>query len=126
MPDRIQLRRVKGWRLPEGAVSVGRGSRWGNPFTVAGAIEYGFAETKAEGRKVAVVRFREWLLFEDPADSDTYISGAGRYERKWMRDHLAELRGKTLACWCPLPAGGEPDICHGAVLLSLANGDGGA
>ena len=33
----------------------------------------------------------------------------------------AELAGKNLACWCPLPAPGEPDICHAAVLLELAN-----
>jgi hypothetical protein len=32
MPQRIQRRRVKGWRMPEGAVYVGRGSKWGNPF----------------------------------------------------------------------------------------------
>lgn len=31
-PGRIQRRRVKGWRMPEGAVYVGRGSKWGNPF----------------------------------------------------------------------------------------------
>jgi hypothetical protein len=32
VPERIQRRRVKGWRMPEGAVYVGRGSKWGNPF----------------------------------------------------------------------------------------------
>lgn len=31
-PQRIQRKRVKGWRMPEGAVYVGRGSKWGNPF----------------------------------------------------------------------------------------------
>jgi hypothetical protein len=123
MPDRIKLERKKGWRLPEGAMSVGRGTHWGNPFTVAGAIENGFAENKEQGRKVAVEYFRRWLAFEDPADSNIYITNGGRYERKWMRDHLADLRGKSLACWCPLPAEGEPDICHGAVLLlAVANG----
>jgi hypothetical protein len=38
-----------------------------------------------------------------------------------VEDVRRELRGKTLACWCPLPAEGEPDICHGAVLLEIAN-----
>lgn len=33
----------------------------------------------------------------------------------------AELAGRDLACWCPLPKPGEPDHCHGAVLLALAN-----
>lgn len=32
-----------------------------------------------------------------------------------------ELRGHNLACWCPLPAPGEPDHCHAAVLLEIAN-----
>ncbi|WP_458683641.1 DUF4326 domain-containing protein [Prescottella equi] len=27
---------MKGWRTPDGAVYVGRGSRWGNPFTLGG------------------------------------------------------------------------------------------
>lgn len=31
-PARIQRKRTKGWRMPEGAVYVGRGSKWGNPF----------------------------------------------------------------------------------------------
>lgn len=31
-PQRIQLRRVKGWRLPDGTVSVARPTKWGNPF----------------------------------------------------------------------------------------------
>ncbi|WP_156803257.1 DUF4326 domain-containing protein, partial [Mycobacterium gordonae] len=32
MPSRIQLRRTKGWRKPEGAIVVARPSKWGNPF----------------------------------------------------------------------------------------------
>ncbi len=31
-PKRIRRRREKDWRMPEGAVYVGRGSKWGNPF----------------------------------------------------------------------------------------------
>jgi len=31
-PQRIQRRRAKGWRMPDGAVYVGRPSKWGNPF----------------------------------------------------------------------------------------------
>jgi hypothetical protein len=33
----------------------------------------------------------------------------------------SELAGKDLACWCPLPAPGEEDVCHAAVLLTAAN-----
>lgn len=36
-PRRIQQRRTKGWRKPAGAVAVGRGTKWGNPFKVGDA-----------------------------------------------------------------------------------------
>jgi hypothetical protein len=36
IPQRIQLRRTKGWRKPEGAIVVSRPTRWGNPYTVGG------------------------------------------------------------------------------------------
>ena len=32
-----------------------------------------------------------------------------------------DLAGKDLACWCPLPAAGEPGLCHAAALLVIAN-----
>ena len=34
MPERIQLSRRAGWRMPAGAVKVSRGTPWGNPFRV--------------------------------------------------------------------------------------------
>lgn len=37
MPERIQRRRSKGWRMPEGAIYVGRPTKWGNPYTLGGA-----------------------------------------------------------------------------------------
>lgn len=33
-PTRIQRRRVKGWRMPQGAVNIGRPGPWGNPFQI--------------------------------------------------------------------------------------------
>ncbi|MDR0472322.1 MAG: DUF4326 domain-containing protein [Treponema sp.] len=36
----------------------------------------------------------------------------------------AELRGKDLACWCPLAyPDGKPYPCHADILLEIANGD---
>ena len=32
MATRIQRQRVRGWRMPEGAIYVGRPSKWGNPY----------------------------------------------------------------------------------------------
>lgn len=92
MPRRIQLRRTRGWRLPDGAVVVARPTRWGNPFVVG---EDGIAD-----RVEAVSRYREYVA------RDPRVAQAAR-ER---------LRGRDLACWCPLDA-----PCHADVLLELAN-----
>jgi hypothetical protein len=35
MPERIQRRRVKGWRKPDNTVIITRPGKWGNPFTLA-------------------------------------------------------------------------------------------
>lgn len=34
MPIRIQRKRTKGWRAPDGTVMCTRGTRWGNPFRI--------------------------------------------------------------------------------------------
>ena len=34
MPQRVQRKRVKDWRMPPHTVYVGRGSIFGNPFTI--------------------------------------------------------------------------------------------
>jgi Domain of unknown function (DUF4326) len=33
-PQRVQQHRAKGWRKPDGAISVARPHKWGNPFAV--------------------------------------------------------------------------------------------
>lgn len=108
MAERIQLKRTKGWRLPEGAVSVARPTRWGNPFVIGQELRYPFSEIFASpvrDREHAVEIFRAYAQI-----TSGYAMVA--------RIHLA---GKSLACWCPLPAEGEPDICHAAVLMEIAN-----
>lgn len=38
------------------------------------------------------------------------------------RDYASDLRGRDLACWCPLEdAAGNRVPCHADVLLELAN-----
>lgn len=106
MPERLQLSRAKGFRLPPGAVSVGRPSRYGNPFRVGDPLTFPFDEAfgpVVRDRAHAVEIFR------------TYARVTAGYELMIRR----ELAGKSLACWCPLPAPGEPDICHAAVQLEI-------
>lgn len=105
MPKRIQRKRTKGWRMPAGAVYVGRPTKWGNPY----AVGLAFFDLTRDGIENAVVvqdaahavqLFRErcrWPAISGPA--------------------IRELRGKDLVCWCPLD---EP--CHADVLLEWANG----
>ena len=117
MPVRIQRRRTKGWRKPDNCVIVSRPSRFGNPFTIKDAIEWGGAETTEEARKLCADVFRSWLR----GSRDYWMGPEADATRDRMLKALPELRGKDLACTCPLPEPGQPDHCHAAVLLKLAN-----
>jgi hypothetical protein len=77
-------------------VYVGRGSKWGNPYSHK---EGTLAEYVVESRREAVQKFEEYLL------SNEGLMGS-----------LSELKGKTLGCWC------KPKSCHGDILLRYANG----
>ena len=93
MPERIQRRRVKGWRMPPNTVSVCRPGFFGNPFKVGNDAS----------SQYAVEAYKEWL-------TDT---PEGRFTAKKA---VELLRGKNLACFCKI---GDP--CHADVLLELAN-----
>jgi hypothetical protein len=98
-PQRIQRKRTAGSRMAENAVYVGRPGKFGNPYAGnrAEAVDL-FTVTLAMNRAGSP-------MVAYPSDAEI----------------RAELRGKSLACWCKLPAEGQPDICHAAVLLSIAN-----
>ena len=107
--ERIVRRRIKGWKLPENTVCVSRPSIFGNPF--------------GGDRAEAVRAYREWLMsgIEGRPCKTGHLYGAleaqaGHKIRDEVLRRLPELRGKNLACWCPL---NEP--CHADVLLELAN-----
>ena len=107
-PIRVQLSRKKGWRMPENTVKVTRPGKWGNPFRIG----------RAMNARIAVACFRAML-----EDDGGYIpvvlpwpKGKVPTACTTIEDVRAELRGKNLACWCPLD---RP--CHADVLLELAN-----
>jgi len=102
-PERIQRKRTKGWKAPEGAVYVGRPSKWGNHYRVG----YPDPVTREPMTAAQVV----WWF---AADLDPVAHGAAVLERR--AEIRRELAGKTLMCWCKE---GEP--CHGDVLLKTAN-----
>ena len=86
--------------MPTGVVYVGRPTKWGNPIDYRKCDPDTGPEKWARG--VAADLFRERLLTDELAIN--------------LDDVRRELRGKDLACWCPLD---QP--CHADVLLELAN-----
>ena len=118
-PKRVQLSRKRGWRKPPNTVVVSRPSKWGNPFLMRSALEHQFA-TKDNVRQVCVDFYRDWLNKGSTMWSTWMYLDEGFRERV-VAEAPKELRGKNLACWCPLPKDGQPDLCHAAVLLEIAN-----
>lgn len=122
-PRRIQRRRTKGWRTPEGAIYVGRPTQWANPYLVGSRRLWGGGRgdchivtlqeglpgipddhdhlTLADAHAVATRAYRAWITSLGPA----YLGALPLV-----------LGGRDLMCWCPL----ELD-CHADVLLDLAN-----
>lgn len=117
-PIRVQLRRTKGWRMPENTVRVSRPSQWGNPFNPIDTLD-AFGDDKALAVADAVRCFRalvETRYHEYPEwwERLRRLHGTGRQLPVDIIRH--DLRGKNLACWCSLS---EP--CHADVLLEVAN-----
>jgi len=94
---RVQRKRTKGWRMPPNTVYVGRPTKYGNPYKVTSFS----LKIKGMDRENAIRMYGLWLsqkLIEDP-------------------HFLDSLKGKDLACWCPLD---KP--CHADVLLNFLEG----
>jgi hypothetical protein len=113
--------------MPDGARYVGRPSRWGNPFRIyhghsvigpswalareawrhlpASECVAAYVTSSSLGPDAAVEPFRDLL------------KARNRDERDRLREWLAPLKGRDLACWCSLD---QP--CHADVLLEFAGG----
>lgn len=117
MPIRIQLRRTKGWKMPPNTVKVDRSTRWGNPFLWTEFYRPGH-NTRAVALSEAVRRFRAAVAgFRSNGSFCPPIAHPDSYIGRIITDAPTALRGKNLACWCPLD---QP--CHADVLLEIANG----
>lgn len=149
---RIQRSRAKGWRMPEGAMYVGRPSPWGNPWPVDGpmqpwlALALGQHGNRAGRVASAVIAYRWWLANDGspfPVPATTPGAGDIEYSDGSTRDisDIPVAMGVMM-----LSAGGtigvppRPDLaplrgrdlvcwcpldqpCHADVLLELANGE---
>lgn len=123
MPHRYQLSRKRGARMPDHCRSVARPSRFSNPFRIV----------KMPHRKYRVVLPQD---LHDPVIYDIYFthtrpSPVSRIEahrqavacfkelmkqRRLPEADLQRIRGKHLACYCPLHL-----PCHADILLEIAN-----
>lgn len=74
---------------------IDRATVWGNPYVL------GHDGTREE----VIEKYRSWVLTSSDRPA------------VWVREHVHELRGKRLGCWC------APLACHGDVLLELAGID---
>lgn len=70
-------------------VYIGRGSLWGNPYTV-----------QAYGRELCIAMYEQYIRQRLHQEPDLYLQ-------------LLELKGKTLGCFC------KPKACHGDILIKL-------
>ena len=100
-PKRIQRKRTRGWRMPAGAIYVGRPTKWGNHIKVG---DYGNSpQARRTARWLAVIDFEKSIEWNPEGEA---YKNAARHE----------LRGHDLACWCK-----PGDPCHADVLLRIAN-----
>lgn len=89
------MNRVVNLNNDEYDVFIGRGSKWGNPYTHI-KDKATLATFIVDTREEAIESYRKYIL-----------------ENKELMDALPELEGKTLGCYC------KPLSCHGDILLEL-------
>jgi Domain of unknown function (DUF4326) len=76
-------------------VYIGRGSKWGNPFSHLPNTK---AKYRVKTREESIDRYEEWIKTQ-----------------YFLLNDLHELKGKVLGCYC------KPKDCHGDILARLAD-----
>ena len=110
-PCRLQRSRRKGAKTPDGAIYVGRPTKWGNPFMA-----------RRFGHMKSVRLHQRWLEGEIAAltlerlgFSPSEIDTMARIRARVLED-ITHLTGRQLVCWCPPSA-----PCHADTLMRMAN-----
>ena len=142
MPSPVRVQRTRGHKRD----SQGRALVWPGgiendlPVVCVGRSSsrspIGFGNRfREQDRATATRLFRSWMtgrlsqsellkramkLTNNPLLQLCYVTGFIEW-RAWVKENLSKLRGCNPSCWCLLPEEGEEDLCHGAVLLELAN-----
>ena len=80
-------------------IYIGRGSKWGNPYS---HIPNSSAKFITDTREEAINAFKYYILID---------------KAQLFHDAKQELKNKDLGCYC------KPLSCHGDFLLEIANSD---
>lgn len=86
-------------------VFIGRPSPWGNPFSHKPST---LAKCKVGSREEAIQAYDDWL-------AGTKYQDVNPQQRQWILDHIYQLKGAVLGCFC------FPQKCHGNILARLAD-----
>lgn len=81
-------------------VKIDRTTPYGNPYQIP----------RDGNRNMVVARHQAWLMMWLKEKREVIIQG---YNNKWVCEHVHELKGKILGCWC------KPKRCHGDNLIWL-------
>lgn len=104
-PIRVQLRRTKGWKMPPNTVKVDRTTPWGNPICIC------------EPPHQRLIAAYDWKFKNSPDIPGTAAEAVAMFERFIAFDGASiyagtkALRGRNLACWCPLDQPCHVDVC---------------
>lgn len=103
--SKMRVIHVRDWDHSDpNAIYIGRtaprshlkASKYANPYVIG---------QQGMNREEVVWRYDMWVR------GKLHDMTLGR--AKWIREHLQDLDGKTLVCWC------SPKLCHGDALIRL-------
>lgn len=104
MPQRVQRKRTRGWKMPEETIYVGRPTKWGNPYKLNEWTKISGGRVYIKNLNGTIDWYRDHLM--------NMLRNSGQTKKEFFK----EIREKNLACWCP------PDqLCHADILLKIAN-----
>ncbi len=87
--------------MPANTRKVDRTTKWGNPFVIG----------KDGNREECIAQYRRFVAGNAATRREDVLAS-----RRLVAEHIGDLKGKNLACWCPMDG-----PCHADVLLELAN-----
>jgi|WetSurMetagenome_2_1015567.scaffolds.fasta_scaffold1195047_1 hypothetical protein len=118
--NRIQRKRIKGFKTPENTFYVGRPTKFGNPFrlTSDGWIQY-HKVGKIIGYAWCYWSVSNGFILKDIVELyEQWIKGELKHNGLPTPPDFSVLKGKNLSCFCSLQS-----PCHADILLKLSNCD---